>query len=126
MTPPLPLIAINNGYLQLVDKDYPFNQTNALGLIRKVVDNTSYFDRNGKCWNSEIIAKDFRPTMLTRLLAYTFYNPKLVVERIWTQGGSYVLNELKQQVHYCIDKDNDILTQFLESGHLKAKLEGCW
>jgi hypothetical protein len=125
MPPQLPLIAISADFLELVDKDYPLNQATAYGLIKGANNVTQYFDKEGNVWRSEIIPKNFRSTFLTRLLAKTFYNPKLDVDRIWTRTRDYNLKELKECICFCIDKDDDILTQFVEADTLKARLRGC-
>jgi len=125
MTPPLPLIAITGDFIELVDKDYPFNQATAYGLIKGVNDVTKYFDNGGNVWSSKIIPQNFKFTLLTRLLAKTFYNPKIKVDRIWTRTQDYNIEELKESIRFCIGKDNDILTQFVEAENLKSKLQEC-
>jgi hypothetical protein len=125
MTPPLPLIAITANSLELVDKDYPLNQATALGLIKEAINSTKYFDKDGKIWNSQISSRNFKSTLLTRLLANTFYNPRVKVDRTWIQTGDYALERLKDHIRFCIDQDDDIITQFVEADNLKGKLDEC-
>ena len=56
---------------------------------------------------------------MTKLLANTFYNPLVDVQPRWTNTGNYKLIELKTVINACIDKDNHVLTQFIEPDKLK-------
>ncbi|GAB5471903.1 MAG: hypothetical protein Mars2KO_00020 [Maribacter sp.] len=59
---------------------------------------------------------------LTRFLANTFYNPIVDIKTNWTLMDKYTLEELKKEISDCIDDDDDILTQFIESDDLRKEI----
>ena len=126
MSPPLPLIAIasKNASLLLITGDFPLHQASALYLF-KSDENTCYYDGDGKVWKSRIIPLSYKPTLFKKLLAYTFYNPLLAVTRTWDQVSTYSLTELKGQISKCIDRDDDLMTQWIGPDELKELLLIC-
>ena len=127
MIPTLPLIAITSKHacLDLITKDSPLHQTNAFSLFKADEKNICYYDGNGKVWKSQITPLAYKPTLFKKLLACTFYNPVLSVKRTWDQVNAYPLPELKDQIVRCIDKDDDILTQWIGADELKKELLTC-
>jgi hypothetical protein len=123
MTPPFPIITIYHGnVIDILNGDYPLDQTTLYGYIKHKTDNSVYYDRNGLKWTSSIYSPKYKRTLLTRLLANTFYNPTIKVERTWEEIGPYKLAELIEKVNHYIDLDDDILTQFSEGSKLKTKV----
>jgi hypothetical protein len=53
------------------------------------------------------------------LLAKTIYNPKLDATLEWRKIGNYNIAELKEAINRCVDKDDDIITQFAEGETIK-------
>jgi hypothetical protein len=99
------------------------DQTTLYGYIRHTADEGIYYDKDGFKWTSAIYSRKFKPSFLTKLLANTFYNPTIKVERTWTKIGRYELSELKEEVNHCIDLDDDVLTQFIGASELKLKVK---
>ena len=81
------------------------------------------YDKQGNKWSYKQVSDKFKSTFLTKLLAKTFYNPLLEAKVIWTQVGSYQIKELQNKLKYCIDKDDDIITQFEEGDVIKSNLD---
>lgn len=125
MTPLLPLILFYRDSIDIVNGAYPLNKTNLLGLLRSSTDNSIYYDKEGMVWSSTISSNRYKPTFINKLLANTFYNPSITVNRTWAQLRVYHLQELKDRINHCIDKDDDILTQFVEGHTLKTKVNSC-
>jgi hypothetical protein len=125
MTPTLPLIAICKDVIEIIDGSYPLDKTNLLGLLQYSTNECLYYDKEGKVWSSTISSEKHKPTFLNKVLANTFYNPSIAIQRSWTQQRRYELHELKDSICRCIDKDDDILTQFIEAGILKGKVGSC-
>jgi hypothetical protein len=125
MNPPLPLIAITNDTVDLITEDYPLDKATALGLLKSSADEAFYFDKQGTVWKSIIFSDTYKLTAINKLLAKTFYNPIIKVKRDCMHQHSYELEELKKQLCVIIDKDDDILTQFVEAEMLKGKVNAC-
>lgn len=121
MTPPLPIVAI---YIEkgvdILTGEYPLDRVTLYGYIKHKVDDTTYYDKDGFKWRSDIYAQ--KPSFLKKLLAKTFYNPLIKVERTWIKIGPYALPELIEKVNRCIDLDDDVLTQFIDASELKTKV----
>ncbi len=56
------------------------------------------------------------------MLVNTIYNPKINVTVLWGEPKTYVLEELKTAYIKAVEKDDDILTQFVEAKELKNKI----
>jgi hypothetical protein len=124
MTPPLPIVTIyREKGIDILNGEYPLDQTTLYGYIRHNSDKAIYYDKDGFKWTSEIYSQKFQPSFLTKLLARTFYNPIIKVERTWTKIGRYTLPELIEKVNHCIDLDDDLLTQFIGASELKLKVK---
>ena len=65
------------------------------------------------------IENSFFRDFLTRLLAYTIYNPTVAVIPKWKLISEFELNEIKLELIKCVDDDDDILTQFIDSDQIK-------
>ena len=123
MTPPLPIVTINHkNALDILNGDYPLDQTTLYGYIKHKDNNCVYYDKDGNKWTSSFYSRKYKPTLLTRMLANTFYNPIIRIERTWTNIGRYELAELIETVNQVIDLDDDVLTQFTDGSTLKRKV----
>ena len=115
MTPPFPIVTIyRDNAIDILNGEYPLNQTTLYAYIKHESDRSRYYDKDGFIWTSSIYSQKYKPTLLTKLLANTFYNPTIKVDRTWIKIGRYELSELKEKINHCIDLDADILTQFIE------------
>ena len=85
-------------------------------------DGVRLFHRDGNCYEVASAATEQHLSPLSELLANTFYNPRLVVRYEYRSSGAYELETLKRALMEAVDKDDDILTQFHESGEIKAQL----
>ena len=60
---------------------------------------------------------------MTRILARTVYNPMLEARVIWTKESAYQLGDLKNVLKHCVDKDDDIITQYEEAFVIKSAID---
>ncbi|MDG4715527.1 hypothetical protein [Winogradskyella marincola] len=124
-TPTLPLISIyKNTGIEIINKETIkyFERTSAYGLIQ----NSSYveiYSSEMEILNLEQKTDKFKNTKWNRFLAKTVYNPSFDVTLLWKKIGTYKLTELKAKIKVCIEKDDDILTQFVEADFLMHKVE---
>jgi hypothetical protein len=118
MKPNYPLISIYNNALELIPDSSILTKATVWAVLN---DNTISvaFDGDGRMWTYELIAENVKDNFLTRLLANTVYNPSIEVQPRWTLKENYELSKLKSVLNGCIDKDDDILTQFVEAENIK-------
>ncbi len=99
------------------------------------VDSTSTYALHRRWWRGVIffhqdgnryevaVAEGQRPlSLLSRVLAATVYNPRIMVLYEYRQLGPYRVDELRRAVVDAIDKDDDVLTQFHTADELKPRL----
>jgi len=125
MTQPIfPLIAISkDDSLNLVPDEKYFSKVATSALINPVVfQNTILFDSENNKWTYKQTSEKFKNTFLTRILANTFYNPLLYAKVIWTKVDTYHIDDLKEKLKTCVDKDDDIITQFEEPEVIKSAI----
>ncbi|MFT3705994.1 MAG: hypothetical protein QM802_26745 [Agriterribacter sp.] len=124
MQPVFPLICIaKESELELIPAESYFSKISTSALINEsFFKDTLLFDGNGDIWSYKQVSDKFKRNFFTILLAKTFYNPLLDAKVIWTKIGSYEMNELKEKLNNCIDKDDDIITQFAEASTIKSSL----
>jgi hypothetical protein len=115
--PTFPLIYIfENESLDLILSEESFSKVSTLALINTTnFEKVILFDKGYQKWTYKQIADSFKNNWWTKLLAKTFYNPTLNAKVIWTLIGEYNLGELKNIVQVCIEKDDDIITQYEEA-----------
>lgn len=123
--PTFPLICITKGkYLDLIPAESYFSKVATSALIDpSIFDGTFLFDKTGNVWTYKQVSSNFRNNIWTKFLAKTFYNPLLEAQVIWKKVGSYHLDELKDKLKTCVDKDDDIITQFEEADIIKSSIE---
>jgi hypothetical protein len=121
MKPNYPLISIYNNALELIPDSSILTKATVWAVLN---DNTISvaFDGDGRMWTYELIAENVKDNFLTRLLANTVYNPSIEVQPRWTLKENYELSKLKSVLNGCIDKDDDILTQFVEAETIKQAI----
>lgn len=122
--PTFPLIVISNdNSLDLVPEEKYFSKVATSALIDPIAFQHNFlFDNSGNKWAYKQVSDKFKNTLLTRILAKTFYNPLLDAKVVWTKVGTYRLDELKEKLNNCVDKDNDIITQFEEADVIKSAI----
>jgi hypothetical protein len=121
--PPYPLLVVDpKGWLELEADNQPrrFSLYGALNTKR-----WSGYDSEGKQWRVLPDSFPYPDAWWTRLLANTFYNPRFNTELRWVVSGSYTLGELQTLICQLVDKDDDILTQFVEADEIKLTVQGC-
>ena len=126
MTQPLyPLLCISNdNSIDLVPAEHHFSKVAASALIDPGMSHDTFlFDGNGNQWSYQKVSDKFKNTFWTRLLARTFYNPIVEAKIIWTKVADYRLDELKDKLKDCVDKDDDIITQFEEADVIKSAID---
>lgn len=114
--PNLPILAIEqNRFIELItiESIHSFSKASALQIIEG--SGLELFSVDGSIWKLEQFGNKFRDTIITRFLAKTVYNPTYTVTLNWIKIGVYKLDELKQKICDCIQKDDDILTQFVSA-----------
>jgi hypothetical protein len=125
MQPDFPIISIyDNEVIELLNDEKILKRGNALGLLIK--SDKILFDNSGVKWTYTLLTnRKIIDNNLFRLIYKWFYNPVFTGDINWIKIGRYDIDELKNSIKLCIDKDDDILTQFLDSVTLKTKIENC-
>ena len=119
------IVIDNNGYLDLTDAPLTeLKQCSAFNLFRGFYLQVRYYDENGIIWKASKISSEYPNNIWTRFLAYTIYNPTIKVDVNWSKE-SYKLEALKNDIKFQIDKDDDILTQFVEGEIIKQAIDNC-
>jgi hypothetical protein len=83
------------------------------------------YDSAGCQWHVVSDSFPYPDTWWTRMLANTVYNPRFEVELRWRTAGSYLFEDLQTSICALIDKDDDLLTQFISADRLKRVVKGC-
>ena len=123
--PAFPVIAISkdDSVILVPDETY-FSKVATSSLINPLAfQDTILFDGENNRWSYKLISEKFKNTFLTRILASTFYNPILDAKVIWTKVGTYHVDDLKENLKTCVDKDDDIITQFEEPEVIKSAID---
>jgi hypothetical protein len=126
MTQPVfPLICISaDKSLYLVPAESYFSKVATSALVDSTIfQNTFLFDKNGNVWSYQQVSDKFKDNFLTKFLAKTFYNPLLDAKVIWSNVGTYQFKDLQDKLKSCVDKDDDIITQFEEADVIKSSLD---
>jgi len=125
LQPSYPLICVSkDNSIVLVPAEHYFTKVAISALIDPgIFQETSLFDGNGNEWTYQMVSDKFKNTFWTRLLARTFYNPRVEAKIVWTKVADYRLDELKDKLKDCVDKDDDIITQFEEADVIKTAID---
>lgn len=123
--PSLPLIAIyTDCCLVIVESQNWLAKSTLYAFSRYKTENCLYYDLSGGLWRLALDSAKYSPSPLSRLIS-VFYNPSFQVKLHWQYMGHFTLEDLKERIFYCIDHDDDVLTQFIGSKTLKSKLAQC-
>jgi hypothetical protein len=110
------------GYFSF-EPSYSSQQTaTLLGTIRGFYDKSTVYDSQGHTWHAKGIESPYKRSLWTILLANTVYNPRMTVSVLWREPKPYGLEDLKLVYSKAIDKDDDILTQFVEADELNKRI----
>jgi hypothetical protein len=118
MTPMFPIITFYNNAVEIIPDETHLTKATVLGVLEGKNRSLAY-DISGDKWNYELTSTQVKDTFVTRLLAKTLYNPFVKVQPIWSKMDKYELQELKMILFEYVDKDEDILKQFVRPDKLK-------
>jgi len=118
MTPKFPIISFYNKAVEIIPDEMHLSKATVLGVL-KGKNNSLAYDSCGIKWKYELTSTKVKDNFVIRLLAKTIYNPIVKVQPIWSRMDKYELQELKMILLEYIDKDDDILTQFVSPEKLK-------
>ncbi|GAA4035574.1 hypothetical protein GCM10022409_20350 [Hymenobacter glaciei] len=124
LVPLFPLISIgNDGVIDIIPSAEGLSKASTRVLLNTAYPNTvELFDRNNGKWKYRQVSAELKNNWLTKILAITVHNPILCAEVIWTFNSNYRLPELKEKIRECVDKDDDIITQFEGADIIKAAI----
>lgn len=118
MNPKFPIISIYNNAVDLIPDETYLSKAKVLGVL-KGNSNSIAFDSDGKKWKFELTSEKITDNFMTRFLANTFYNPTVDVIPKWKMISEFEIDEIKNELIKCIEKDDDILTQFVDAKKIK-------
>ena len=122
-TPSYPIIEIcNNETLLIIPDEMILHKASDFGLT-SIAGQGIAFDSNGEKWTYRLAADHMRTAVATTLLALAAYNPVMDVSPYWTRKGTYALQELKDAIHRCVDRDDDEITQFAGADTIKKAVD---
>lgn len=124
MTPKGPCFEVGpNGYFEFSPQYESTRLWTTLGAFSGFAEKCFVFDGSGRKWKAHSVQAPFKKSWWRVLLAKTVYNPQISVTVLWHAAPSeYKLDELKLAYLDAVDKDDDILTQFVEADELKRKI----
>jgi len=121
--PDFPLIVIDHwGYVDLLVDGRAYKKCKLLAYVKGFHKHITGYDRHLNTWKVGEVHSRFGNNQLAWLLANTIYNPMIQVTFAWCKSGTYTLNDLKKQLASLIDRDDDILTQFVEAKELNRRI----
>ncbi len=123
MTPTGPCFVVGpRGYFSF-EPSYSSRRTaTLLGAIGGFFEKSTVYDSQGREWQAKGIESPYRRSWWTVLLANMGYNPRIAVSVLWRESKPYPLEELKIAYTKAVNKDDDILTQFVEADELKGRI----
>jgi hypothetical protein len=121
--PVFPLINIYDSYhVDLLTSDANLFKSTAAEFLDMNAESLVY-DAAGNAWRYRLVAKSFKNTLLRRLLAYTVYNPEYETHPVWIKIGQYELDDLKDALKNCVDRDDDVITQYEDADIIKREID---
>jgi hypothetical protein len=121
--PSYPIIEIcNNETLLIIPDEMMLHNASDLGLT-SLAGHGIAFDSNGEKWTYRLTADHVRTAVTTTLLALAVYSPVMDAAPYWTRKGTYALQELKDAIHRCVDRDDDDITQFAGADTIKRAVD---
>ena len=115
------VIAIGQDGWTAIETDLmPERAGSAYGFHKPWWRGVSFFHRNGTRY--EVGSATPLGSVPPKLLAATFYNPRINVRYEFRAAGPYAIDDLKKALSSAIDRDPDILTQFHGADELTARV----
>lgn len=120
--PVFPLIDIyDEHFVDLVPTEAHLSRA-AVTEILEEDNHSELYDSEGNVWHYHLVSKGFKDTFWNRILAYTLYNPKYKATPVWSKVREYHIEDLKDVLLDCIDRDEDILTQYEDAEIIKKDI----
>ncbi len=119
--PTFPLIIAADGYSVQIISDTAVLKGNVRGVLTNDV-SCVHYDTAGVKWSRVVTSLRVKENWVNRFLARTIYNPDVPVEVNWIPLGEYPIQELVDAIHDQVDKDDDMLTQFVEAEVIKTEV----
>jgi hypothetical protein len=110
------------GYFRFDNDYFPARTAKLLGIINGFHETKIVFDAVGKKWRASGVRSRWKKSWWLTLLANTVFNPRVDIEVLWRDPEPYTLEDLKLIYTKAVDRDDDILTQFIEADVLKRKI----
>ena len=92
--------------------------TRAYALVNGYWDRLTLYDSAGLAWSVSEVTPPISP--LARFLARTVYNPRRMVRITFREPRPFQLDELKEQLTDLVNRDDDVLTQFIDPDDLNT------
>ena len=124
MSPSGPTFEVDGGGFISFVPDHPRKErAKLLAIVNAYFEKVTVYDREGRKWSGRGIEGPSRKSWWTKLLANTVYNPWVTVTVVWQEPKPYEIEELKSVYTAAVDKDDDILTQFVDANELKSRID---
>ena len=94
---------------------------NRLAIMTKSWENCYAFDKDFEYTLKPSQNKTF--SLLDKLLAHTFYNPKEDIKYVWQKEGAFKLEKAKNLILKGLEEDDDIIQQHLDGKSIIALME---
>jgi len=111
-----------DGYFSFEEDYRSEGKGNLYGVLKGFFDTMTVYDAQGNKWKAKGVVSKYKRTWWWVLLANTVYNPRVTVRITWGEPRPYHLLDLKEVYVKAVEKDDDILTQFVEAGVLKERI----
>ncbi|MCH8511970.1 MAG: hypothetical protein LAT83_10010 [Kiritimatiellae bacterium] len=109
--------------IELVDRIPETIDANMLGILHEFWRGERYFLPDGREMSVfPVSGHEVKNRFLWLFLANTVYNPGRKIRVKPIDAGTYTVGALKSAIERWLDKDDDILTQFLEEESIKMLL----
>lgn len=119
VSPRFPALTLGaEGYLAYEESFGEFCECNLLSLVDRFYEQVEVFDSHGQHWTVSEVVAPYHVNAWTRLLAHTFFNPRLHVRLHWNDPSPYTFADLQQRICDAVDQDDEVLTQFVDAREL--------
>ena len=120
MKPDFPIIVFYEEVIDLISAEKKLFNATILAVLKCSLN--VVYDSNFNIWKYELKSERIKNNLFTKFLSNTLYNPIIPVKPIWTFIESSNIQSLKNKINVAIDKDDDILTQFVQADKLKKQI----
>ena len=114
----------DNGWTETEPDLLPEREGTAYGFHQPWWKGVSFFHKNGTRYEVAAATPVTPLPPLSKLLASTVHNPRIVVRYEYRAAGHYGLDELKDALSEAICRDSDVLTQFHGADELSECIGG--